>query len=294
MSLAEQFHELFQGRDDAYGLSVWSHRADGWTVQCVRHSVTVDLFRQHLDGETDLGIYPVRPNNTCRWGCVDIDTDDHPLAVRLAEALREMGFTPWIEKSNSKGYHVWVFANDWVPAAHMRRTLLVACEVIDYDPKEVNPKRETGDILGNFVRLPYPGNARDEKGYQRRYVLAAPAWPQEFASQALERRSDPSLFALWSQRYITPKRKKVEVRHVDDVPPLLKKIIDEGPHVPSKEQGGRSAALYRVACLCREHGLPMSTGLAVIMEVDARHLQKYSERADAELRYMETIERAYS
>jgi hypothetical protein len=34
--------------------------------------------------------------------------------------------------------------------------------------------------------------------------------------------------------------------------------------------------------------------MMVVREVDTRHLQKYSERADAELRYTELIERAYS
>ena len=81
MDLAERFAEIFAGRDDSYGLTYWDGREDGWRVECVRtpftsHERRVALFRDHLEGRQDVGIYPVRPDNTCRWGCVDIDFDD--------------------------------------------------------------------------------------------------------------------------------------------------------------------------------------------------------------------------
>jgi hypothetical protein len=280
--------ELFAGRDDAYGLTYWDGRDDGWRVECVRTPVAIELYRQHLAGEQDIGIYPVRPDNTCRWGCVDIDIDDFDLAARLRMALGSMGFDPWIEISNSKGYHVWVFAETWVPASWMRRTLLVACEAADYTPKEVNPKRETGDILGNFVRLPYPGSGRAN----RRIMLREQGFVSvdEFVWDV--RPSSANLLQKWASKWIAPKKKVVITTPPNgyEIPPLFRKIIHEGP----KFKEDRSNALWRIARLCAEEGLDPGRAMMVVREVDARHLQKYSERADAELRYTEMIEGAYS
>jgi hypothetical protein len=40
----------------------------------VRGNVTDDLWENHLKGEGPaLGIIPITENNTCRWGCIDID-----------------------------------------------------------------------------------------------------------------------------------------------------------------------------------------------------------------------------
>jgi hypothetical protein len=290
MDLAERFAELFAGRDDAYGLTYWDGRDDGWRVECVRTPVTVELFRQHLAGEQDIGIYPVRPDNSCRWGCVDIDVDDLPLAERLELALSHMGIDSWIEVSNSKGHHVWVFAESWVPASWMRRTLLVACEAIGYDPKEVNPKRETGDILGNFVRLPYPGS-----GKPGRRVMLVPiesyATADAFASHVTP--TSTNLLQKWASKWIAPKKVTIGPSapwRIIMLPRLIQLIIEEGP----KFKEDRSAALWRIARLCAEEGLDPGRAMMVVREVDARHLQKYSERADAELRYTEMIEGAYS
>jgi hypothetical protein len=43
----------------------------------VRKNVSDDLWHNHLKGEGPaLGIIPITENNSCRWGCIDIDQYD--------------------------------------------------------------------------------------------------------------------------------------------------------------------------------------------------------------------------
>src|SRR5690606_36919034 len=101
--------------------------------------VTLASFERHLnlDGHS-LGVYPMVSGDKIRrnvfeqrhgidggdhyvkWGCSDIDNpDDLELAFVLARnlhtALRALGIESWVERTKGKGYHVWVFAEEWVP-----------------------------------------------------------------------------------------------------------------------------------------------------------------------------------
>lgn len=150
------FANLFQGRPDAYGSD---------TGGAIWQPVTLERFRNHLEGIEPIGIYPImhQPNGELhvRWGCCDIDTGDWQEAYMLAMALQGMGLRPHTERSRSKGWHIWVFTAVPVEAFQMRRCLKVAYSAIDLPAKEANPKQETlrPEQLGNYVRLPYKAGA---------------------------------------------------------------------------------------------------------------------------------------
>jgi hypothetical protein len=151
--LVEQFANLFAGRTDAYGSD---------TGGAVWKPVTLATYEAHLEGIEPIGIYPIRHAHNklwVRWGCCDIDTGDWSEAFMLATALSGMGLRPHVERSRSKGWHIWVFVDEWVEAWEVRRCLKVAYSAIDLPAKEANPKQETlqPEQLGNYVRLPYKG-----------------------------------------------------------------------------------------------------------------------------------------
>lgn len=155
-----RFATLFAGRTDAYFLSTPRPRA--------KHSrVSLGLFRDHLSGSIDIGTYPVRDDATCRWGCIDIDTpkdgsddESYRKATDIASVWAYYGTASWIERSRTKGYHVWIFS-DWVPARLMRQAGLWINHVSEADSPEINPKNSapwlTADGLINTVRTPYAG-----------------------------------------------------------------------------------------------------------------------------------------
>lgn len=153
---ADMMMHTFAGRTNAWG---------GDEGRAIWQPVTHQLVQGHLEGTTPIGIYPIRERATddepllVRWGCCDIDTGDWSEAYMLGRALESMRLEPWVERSRSKGWHIWVFATDWVEAWEMRRALKVAYSAIGLAAKEANPKSEKlrQSQLGNYVRLPYKG-----------------------------------------------------------------------------------------------------------------------------------------
>lgn len=146
--------QLFAGNPAAVGTEEGGClRVDNWHAQLQHH---FDIGCKH-----PIGVYPMWENKVI-WGCVDYDEGDEKSWVHAVNTIKVLqlvaGITGWIERSRSKGYHVWVFANDWVPAIDMRRALLAAAQVVGAPMKEINPKQAElpADKLGNYVRLPYP------------------------------------------------------------------------------------------------------------------------------------------
>lgn len=152
------FAHLFYGRHDAYFLSYPDK--GGRTVWSPVH---LGHFRGHLLGTREIGTYPVTDDGQCRWGCIDIDDDDFTKAKAAWLVWNHYGISAWIERSRSKGWHIWTFAKDWIPATVMREAGEWVCTVAELGKQEINPKNDapwkTKNGLVNTVRLPYSGKA---------------------------------------------------------------------------------------------------------------------------------------
>ena len=76
----EKFKEIFSGLERAYGMTYVDKKgADGQKIKgksfVQRGMVTDSMWQDHLNGaEPSLGIIPINEDNTCKWGCVDIDS----------------------------------------------------------------------------------------------------------------------------------------------------------------------------------------------------------------------------
>lgn len=168
---------LFDGRHDCYFDSLGRRTKEGtpglvWTKGDLPG--WIDRMDEHFRGEHDIGVYPRTDDGFCRWGCIDIDTGDFSEALTCWDILNDAGVPAWIEKSGSwkdlskAGYHVWVFAEDWVDATLMRPMLVEVVRRAGLPEKtEVNPKqvKATDKGVGNCVRLPYGARSREHPGY---------------------------------------------------------------------------------------------------------------------------------
>lgn len=143
------FRALFRGRQDAYG-------AGGG--MCVKQALSADVLVGHLSGEKRIGVYPLSPTildgEGVYWACLDIDDSDLNLAIESMGALAELGVQGYIERSKRKGYHVWVFFAEPVPANHARALLRYAGAEHEIFPKQ--DKLVDGGY-GNYVNLPLFG-----------------------------------------------------------------------------------------------------------------------------------------
>ncbi|MEW6144128.1 MAG: hypothetical protein AB1598_03810 [Thermodesulfobacteriota bacterium] len=161
-NITDRFERLFTGRRDAWGA------VHG---ECVREPVSQRSYFLHLIGKVSLGVYPLLDNGTCRFGAIDIDRDDLELVHHIREELWNVGLKPtFIERSKSKGYHIWVFFSEPVEARKIRHVLnsvllklKVALEVF---PKQDYLKERE---IGNYINLPYFGGLRNTP--ERRVIL---------------------------------------------------------------------------------------------------------------------------
>lgn len=289
------FITLFRGRGDVYG------HEEG---RCVKAPLTPEVFQQHLDGVAAIGVYPMVPYGSGHgvvWGCSDIDVDDYAGACRIRDALQAAGVTAFIERSRSKGYHVWVFCDQLVPAADMRRMLMACHTVADYPAREVNPKQEVlaRGQYGNYVRLPYY-NASDMSTPHRRVLdgHGAPMSLGAFLGAAMATRTTPdkvaALAALYQPPAVTPTviafDTPTDVRvALRELSPLGKVIWRDGPLVGRD----RSGTLTKLAYECAKSGMSPSATKAVLVDADLRW-GKYHARRNGEMEIDKLVVRVFS
>lgn len=284
----EKFMSLFGGRTDAHGT---------WEGGSKKSPVSYETFAKHLYGEELIGIYPLTDGSTVRWGCSDIDVDDLDAARNLQTALRVKSVPSYVEKT-ARGFHVWVFANDWIPAPIMRRAFLSAHEVIGLPPKEVNPKQEEANGLGNYVRLPYPGGI--DAIPENRYMLSDrddnPMTLKQFLDSTSEARVNINLLRPLAERH-RPKTRAVldqlqtsasvqeALTHVNA---FVKNIWREGPF----ESRDRSNTLCKMVHKMHEHGTPMNMAYIILHDADKRW-GKFHLRSDCVEQLVKIVEDIY-
>lgn len=148
-------NKIFRGRRDAYG-------ALGGC--CKKKPLTDTVIRQHLTGKDRCGVYPLSPDimdgSGVFWGCVDVDTSDLDAAQQVQGWLKHIGIPAYIERSKSKGFHVWVFFSEPIPANVVRGLLWYAVEDRSFEifPKQPTIKKSDGGYgFGSYVNLPFFG-----------------------------------------------------------------------------------------------------------------------------------------
>ena len=295
-TVVDQFITLFRGRGDCYGSDEGG---------CVRKPLDKTVFTQHLQGVMGIGVYPAVPADPpfCVWGCSDIDIEDLGAARLLQRALASANITAWVERSRSKGYHVWVFSEDPVPADAMRRMLLACHQVADYPAREVNPKQSDVSLykVGNYVRLPYHGGMVAVP--ERRVILDHNDQPiplRDFVDNAVASRTPAEHICWLATHYVEPERPKPQFdfnsmggedleEALRGASQLARVIWKQGP----LEGQDRSTALMRLAHVCFRSGITPSMCRAIVIDADKRW-GKYHLRGEAGLGEIDKIvERAY-
>jgi len=284
----ETFMELFKGRSDAYGT---------WEGGSAKHPVVYTTFARHLYGEELIGIYPLTDDNMVMWGCTDIDVDDIDQARNIQTAFQIKSIKSFVEKTR-RGYHVWVFADDWTPASVMRRAFLSAHQVVKVPPKEVNPKQEECTGLGNYVRLPYPNGMNEMP--ENRYVLFnnsdEPMTLKQFLDEAVQSKTNINLLKPLAELHKPKRRAHVDMNMVgtdvqealDYVSPYVAAVWRNGP-MPASD---RSTILCMMVHKMREYGTPINYAYIVLTDADKRW-GKFHGRPDAVEQLVKIIEDIY-
>lgn len=238
----KSFSDLYRGRDDAYG-----YYGDITNAQATdrgkrvgraatrRAPVTPELWTAHLAGETRLGIVPVLKNGKCGWFCIDVDFyQEKGLHEDIAARIRECGLPLVQTKSKSGGAHLWCFFSDPILASkarsiaeNFRKKLSLPDEHID-----IFPAQDKADDIGNWVNLPYFGDACHCVGESGSEDLALEEF-LEYANDRVQHHSDLEV------------RSKEKVRtSKSDAPPCVDWMKENGLPEGYRNNGVTQFAIY--------------------------------------------------
>ncbi len=199
LSKIRLFMSLFKGRDDVYAKR-WENKnkgISGYSPVCLNQwqsgvcikpkipcskcenklyaALDEDVIESHLKGNIVVGIYPMLPDETCRFLAMDFDEADWQKDISvLRNVCTEFNIPFAVERSRSgKGGHVWFFFESRLSAALARKfgTALLTCSMgrrheiqfRSYD--RLFPSQDTMPKggLGNLIALPLQKSARETK-----------------------------------------------------------------------------------------------------------------------------------
>lgn len=154
---------------------MFAEQQDSGIYLPVNDELTEDYIEEHLAGFSSYGVYTTDPvDQTVRFICWDLDTHDEEALAALTRLVSKMvmatgcmDFTCLMkESSGNKGTHVWLFLDDPVSAAKVRRWVRR-----DFLPQWTEQARENGwpvgievfpkqdevseGSFGNLVKLPF-------------------------------------------------------------------------------------------------------------------------------------------
>ena len=246
MSLAQDFYDLFKGSDIAHGTYVVksNREADGkkqGTAKVIREPTTIAMWEDHLKGGTGLGIIPIKSDNTCHWGAIDID--EYSVSHKdLITTLAKNKIPAVVGRTKSGGAHVWIFLSEPVEAEDMQRKLTELSAALGFAGSEIFPKQTTilldrGDT-GNFLNMPYFSGSKST-----RYAFdqnAETLTPEEFIEYCKNFVITPNQFRKLNMGFGT----KEGV--LEEGPPCLQHLCSKG-----FGEGSRNNALFNLGVYAR-------------------------------------------
>jgi len=151
----EIFRRCFSGLPQVYGTY---DPATGRARQ-VKEPVTDQVILNHLSGKQSYGVYLLTGDKT-RALAVDFDIDDIGKPVAFVDYACKYEIPAYVERSKSKGYHVWFFFQGAVPAFKARLVTSRILENMGMEAVEVFPKQDALDTnvtYGNYINAPLFG-----------------------------------------------------------------------------------------------------------------------------------------
>ena len=165
---AKKFMDVFSGLERAHGIyeitgqknTAKGIKRDG-RGRTLQEPLTLDLWKKHLAGDISIGVVPLKDDETCKWGCIDVD--EYPINTEeILKTIKDMGLplVPCMTKSG--GVHLFLFTKQPIPAFKMQGKLEEIAAAMGRTGDEIFPKQyEWSKQLpkekqtGNWLNMPY-------------------------------------------------------------------------------------------------------------------------------------------
>ncbi|MDX1279353.1 TOTE conflict system archaeo-eukaryotic primase domain-containing protein [Oceanihabitans sediminis] len=150
--------------------NIFVHRKDVFATQQktgayfpTKRPITLQDIKKHLEGEVTIGLYCLKPDNTVKWACVDIDGQETESELRRMEIEANSiynlfpDFARMLEFSGRRGYHIWIFPKQPLQAEYIKTLVKSRLNRVGLNRHEVFPKQtELNETrkYGNLVKIP--------------------------------------------------------------------------------------------------------------------------------------------
>ena len=273
----EKFIEIFSGLDRAYGQTQSRSKNESGKLEAKswieKENLTKEKWLDHLEGrEPSLGIIPIKDDNTCTWGAIDIDSYDGLDHKALIKKIQTKNFPLIVCKSKSGGAHIFLFVREPATAKEMQMKLTEICAWLGYGGSEIFPKQIelNSKGTGNFLNLPY-----NHPEYPTRYAF-------DDKGEALIELSE---FCAFYETKVINNIKEIKVEkpvsqsNKDDfkgAPPCLLTLAEQG-----FSEGSRNMSLFQMGVYLRNR-FPNELedrleGLIHISEVSLNRIEKVED-----------------
>lgn len=274
------FRRFFSGLPHVYG----TYDTSSQRVRQVKAPVTDAVILAHLQGRQSYGVYLLVQDQT-RAIAADFDDNDLWAPMEFVKAAEVYGISAYIERSKSKGHHVWIFFGDEPVSARKARLVVrrILAE-IEKPQTEVFPKQDAitdAVTYGNFINAPLFGALVPAE----RTVFLDPADPSRpFVDQ----------WALLESAEVVREQLLDEIIELNDLetsvngsggcytgagnafclglPPCAQTMLSDG--VTTNQR----VACFRLAVNLKRAGLPFDSTIAVLVDWAGRNRPSEGKR----------------
>ena len=179
----EDYMRLFVGRDELYAEEVFQP-GKGRKSDQVLEPLTAEVVKDHLKGTRTIDTVIVRNNSTVHYLVIDFDIskkhllEDKPgaadanlesylqkamdLTQKYRRIISDLGLTAYPEDSGYRGFHLWVFFDEWIPIRYINMlTDIIENKAHDLRSEDItveyfpNKTRIKPGKFGQMIKLPY-------------------------------------------------------------------------------------------------------------------------------------------
>lgn len=240
----------------------------------VKREIIFEDFNGHFNGVMGIGCVPLRDDDTCYWGGIDIDnhgkTEDSDIRG-IEKAVNDAGYPLVATRSKSGGVHLYLYLSEPVKAELVRRVLKMWADKLQIPgtdclfPKHdrMNRDNDTGEKgLSNWLNFSYFGT---NKGKTERYAVinGKPVGFGHYLDHAESVRQSSADIQKWANFDHT------------EAPPCLQSKFHTG-FTP----GERNMGIYQITVYSRKKERDLDTAAEVAHELSELYAPdvKYSER----------------
>lgn len=202
-------------------------------------------LESHLDGTgPSIGVFPTTRDNTCSFGCIDIDEYTDLNHQQILDKIKELNLPIVLFRSKSGGVHAYLFSSPAVSAASMQTTLKNISSLLGFSTSEIFPKQAEllANDVGNGINAPYEDCNSEPSRYAYKPNGKAATLEEFFALYDSKVQTPDQIVALGS---LQPK----ELDIFKEGPPCLVILTEDGKKI---SKGNRNNALFSIGVYLRK------------------------------------------